>query len=83
MNKLLVTLLAAASMVTLGGAVYAAETNGTIKAIDAAKNTVTLQDGSVYVLPASVDPAMLKVGAAVTITFEPEGDKKMASKITQ
>ena len=83
MNKLLAASTAAALMVAISVAAYAAESSGTIKAIDATKKTVTLQDDAVYVLPASVDPATLKVGEAVMITFEQDGDKNMATKITK
>ncbi len=81
MNKLLAALTAAALMASVGAA-FAAESSGTIKAIDAAKKTVTLQDGMVYELPASVDPANLKVGQAVKITFETKDKKNLATMVT-
>ncbi len=80
MNKLLAAVTAAALMLSVGAA-YAAEANGTIKAIDAAKKTVTLEDGVVFALPASVDAAKLKVGEAVKITFETKDKKNMASSV--
>jgi Cu/Ag efflux protein CusF len=52
-----------------------------LKSIDTAKQTVTLDDGQVFEMPANVDPAMLKVGDAVTITYENQGDKKIVSQI--
>ena len=83
MNKLLAASTAAALMVAISAVAYAAESTGTIKAIDEAKKTVTLEDDAVYVLPASVDPATLKVGEAVMITFEQDGDKNVATQITK
>jgi len=80
MNKVLAALSAAALVVSFGVA-YAAESGGTIKSIDAAKKTVTLQDGMVYELPASVDATKLKVGEAVKITFETKDKKNMASEV--
>lgn len=80
MRKLLAAAMAAALMLTAGAA-YAAEASGTIKAIDAAKKTVTLQDGATYVLPTSVDASKLKVGEAVKITFETKNKKNIASTV--
>ena len=80
MNKVLAALSAAVLMVSVSAA-YAAESSGTIKSIDAAKKTVTLQDGMVFELPASVDAAKLKVGEAVKITFETKDKKNMASTV--
>ena len=80
MNKLIPTLSAVALMFSIGTA-YAAESSGTIKAIDAAKKTVTLEDGVVYELPASVDASKLKVGEAVKITFETKDKKNMATMV--
>ncbi|HEY5598510.1 MAG TPA: DUF1344 domain-containing protein [Kiloniellales bacterium] len=80
MNKLLVALSAAALLVSAGAA-YAAEASGTIKAIDAAKKTVTLQDGMVFMLPASVDVSKLKVGEAVKITYETKDQVNTASMV--
>jgi Cu/Ag efflux protein CusF len=48
---------------------YAADATDTIKAIDAAARTVTLNDGKVYAFPATVDISKIKVGDKVKITF--------------
>ena len=83
MNKLIVTLSAAALMLAMSAVAYAEEAQGMLKSIDTAKQTVTLDDGQVFEMPANVDPAMLKVGDAVTITYENQGDKKIVSQIAK
>ena len=83
MNKLVATLSAAVLMLSVSAAAYAEETVGMLKSIDAAKNTVTLEDGTVFEMPATVDPATLKVGDAVKITYEIQGDKKIVSDIAK
>jgi Protein of unknown function (DUF1344) len=80
MRKLMAAAMAAALMLSVGSA-FAADASGTIKAIDAAKKTVTLQDGAVYMLPASIDAAKLKVGEAVKITFETKDKLNMATMV--
>ena len=47
----------------------AADATDTIKAIDAAAHTITLNDGKVYAFPMSVDLSKMKVGDKVKITF--------------
>jgi len=83
MNKLLATLSAAVLMLSVSAAAYAEETQGMLKSIDAAKNTVTLEDGTVFEMPATVDPATLKIGDVVRITYENAGDKKIVSEIAK
>lgn len=82
MNKLMVAAGAAALLAASAVASYAAEANGKIASIDPVAGTVTLADGSSYVLPSAEDAASLQVGQEVTITFEEGGDGKlMASSI--
>ncbi len=83
MNKALVTLSAAVLMLSGIAAAYAEETQGMLQSIDAAKNTVTLEDGTVFEMPVTVDPASLKVGDAVKITYEIQGDKNIVSEIVK
>ena len=83
MNKLVATLSAAVLMLSVSAVAYAEETEGMLKSIDAAKHTVTLEDGTVFEMPATIDPATLKVGDAVKITYEIEGDKKIVSDIAK
>jgi Cu/Ag efflux protein CusF len=83
MTKLLATLSAAVLMLSMSTAAFAEETEGMLKSIDSAKHTVTLEDGTVFQMPANVDPATLKVGDAVRITYEIQGDKKIVSEIVK
>lgn len=54
----------------------AADTEGTIKAIDSDKMTITLDDGQTYKLPAEVDLSEISTGMDVVIAFRVEGDVK-------
>ena len=68
MKKLLTPIVAV--LVALGATfAFAADATDTIKAIDAAAHTVTLNDGKVYVFPATTDMSKVKVGDKVKITF--------------
>jgi Cu/Ag efflux protein CusF len=73
MRKLLVA-AAAASLLTIATAASADEMTGKIASIDAAAGTITLEDGSIVKLPATVDSASLKVGSDVKVTFDQKGD---------
>lgn len=70
---------------SFGGAAFAAgaDVSGTIKAIDAKALTVTLEDGTVYTLPAGFKLDAFKVGEKVTITAEKKGDKNEASAMVE
>jgi hypothetical protein len=61
-----VAALAAASWAT---AALADDATGTIKAINVVAMTVTLDDGKVYTLPASVDLKKVMVGDKVKVTY--------------
>ncbi len=68
---------AIAAAALLGGAsvALAADATGTIKSLDAAKDMVTLDNGSTYMAPKSVKLAAFKVGEKVMITYAKSGDK--------
>jgi hypothetical protein len=68
MKKTLIPAMAGIAMLAATVA-YAAEATGTIKAVDAASHTVTLEDNKVYTFPASVDLSQLKAGIKVKVTF--------------
>lgn len=70
MRKFLVATSAAAMLAASSLAALAAEATGVIASIDSSAGTVTLEDGSTYMLPTSVDTASLKVGEQVKITYE-------------
>ena len=58
-------------------------TDGTIKAINAKAETVTLDNKTVYYFPAKFDLSKVKVGDKVAITWTAKGKKDMASKIEE
>ena len=57
------------------------DTTGTIKAIDAKALSVTLQDGTVYMLPKSVKLDGFKVGEKVSLLWEMKGTIHEATEI--
>jgi hypothetical protein len=84
MRKVLITAAAAGLMSLASVAANAAELNGKIASIDAAAGTITLQDGKVIRLPASVDAASLQVGSDVKVTYDqeaPEGSPTEATMV--
>jgi hypothetical protein len=55
---------------------------GKVKAVDQAKKQVTLEDGTMFTIPATVQlPADLKPGATVAISYVEAGQLKTARKI--
>jgi Cu/Ag efflux protein CusF len=78
MHKLMVAAGAAVLLAASTIAAIAAEATGAITSIDTAANTVTLEDGKVYVLPTGFDAASIKVGDKVKVTFD-EADGKMTA----
>ena len=54
---------------------------GTIASIDVAANTITLDDGKMFGVPANVALNDLKVGQKVTIAFSEQGGKLTASDV--
>jgi Protein of unknown function (DUF1344) len=67
MNKILATLAATAALVS---AAFAGEVEGVVKTFDAATKTVTLEDGSAYVLAEGVAAEAIVAGAKVKVTFD-------------
>ena len=67
MNKIIATLAASAALLS---AAFAGEIEGVVKAFDATAKTVTLEDGTAYVLADGVAVDALVAGAKVKITFD-------------
>ncbi len=80
MRKYLMPVLAATAILGTTGA-FAAEVTGTIESKDAAKQTVTLDNGQVYHLPRNENLSELQVGDAVIVTFETTNGQHMATII--
>lgn len=82
MRKILLPAVAVAMMATAFGAYAAASPDtGVIKAIDAKAMTLTLEDGMIFKLPASVKVADLKVGEKVTVTYKVNGTANDAETV--
>ncbi|MFY9972164.1 MAG: DUF1344 domain-containing protein [Roseiarcus sp.] len=54
---------------------YAADASGTIKNLNATADTITLDNGSTYMAPKSVNLTNFKVGEKVTVSYTKSGDK--------
>jgi Protein of unknown function (DUF1344) len=67
MKKFVSLLIASAAMVATA---YAGELAGVVKTYDAATKTVTLEDGSAYVLADGVVADGIVAGAKVKVTFD-------------
>ena len=67
MKKFVAMLIASAAMVATA---YAGEVEGVVKAYDEATKTVTLEDGSAYVLAEGVAAEGLAAGAKVKVAFD-------------
>lgn len=80
MKKLIIPAVAA-TLVALVSSANAASATGTIKSIDATKDTVALSDGSVYSVPPSVKIAQFKVGQKVTVMYVKHNGKMEASGV--
>jgi hypothetical protein len=80
MKKFVALLIASAAMV---GTAYAGQIQGTVKAFDEATKTVTLEDGSAYVLAAGVMPTGIAAGAKVQVTFDDTSKAATAVTVVQ
>jgi hypothetical protein len=83
MRKFVLPLILVASLGASSLAMAAASSaQGTIKAIDAKALTLTLDNGTVYKLPASFKVADLKTGEKVKVTWQKMGTANDASAVT-
>jgi Protein of unknown function (DUF1344) len=67
MNKILASLAASAAFISMA---FAGEIEGVVKSFDEATKTITLEDGSAYVLAEGVAVDGLAAGAKVKVTFD-------------
>ncbi len=75
--------LVAASLAMTGAAYAAATTTvGTIKAIDMTAHSITLEDGTVYMLPSGFKDPGLKVGEKISIVWDMVGTAHDATAVT-
>jgi hypothetical protein len=80
MQKLMLSAVTAA-FVTAATVASAADMSGTIKSIDTAKDTITLDNGKVLSLPTSVKIASFKVGEKVKVTYTESHNKMDVSAV--
>jgi hypothetical protein len=83
MRKLLVPAAAAAILATSAIA-FAATQNvtGTVKSFDSKAMTLTLDNGTQYMLPKTFKDPGLKAGEKVTVAWDTKGGNKIAEKVT-
>ncbi len=83
MRKLLVPAAAAALLATSALTFAAAQhATGTVKAYDAKAQSLTLADGTTYMLPKTFKDPGLKAGEKVSINWEMKGSTKSADTVT-
>lgn len=74
--------IATVTILAASGAMATTTTNGTIKAMDMAKHSITLTDGTVYTLPLGFKVAGLKVGEKVAVIWDKKGAVNEATAVT-
>jgi Cu/Ag efflux protein CusF len=57
------------------------EVQGAVKSVDAAKKTVTLQDGTTLIVADEAKLKDLKPGAMIKASYQDQGGQKMATSI--
>jgi Cu/Ag efflux protein CusF len=72
---------ALAAVVATSSLALANQTVGTIKAFDAKAMKLTLQDGTIYSLPAGFKDPGLKAGERVQVTWEMQNGQYKASAV--
>ena len=80
MRTLLVSAAAAALLAT--SAFAAQHVTGTVKAYDAKAMTITLSDGSTYMLPKTFKDPGLKAGEKVDLSWNQTGKDKVVDTVT-
>ena len=80
MKKIIATLIATAALAT---AAFAGTVDGVVKSYDAATKTVTLEDGTSYVLAEGVAAGGLAAGAKVKVTFDDSTKAATAVEVSQ
>jgi hypothetical protein len=80
MNKFVALLIASSAMVATA---YAGQIQGTVKSFDQATKTVTLEDGSAYVLAEGVMADGITAGAKVQVTFDDTSKAATAVTVVQ
>jgi hypothetical protein len=79
--RIMLSALAAATILGAANLAYAADATGTIKSIDMSKHTVTLDNGSTYDVAKNVKSNGMRVGERVTLTYQQSGKAMDATAI--
>ena len=79
--RIMLSALAAATILGAANLAYAAEATGTIKSIDMSKHTVTLDNGSTYDVAKDVQVIGMRIGERVTLTYQQSGKAMDATAI--
>jgi hypothetical protein len=79
--RIMLSALAAATILGAANLAYAADATGTIKSIDMSKHTVTLDNGSTYDVAKNVKFNGMRVGERVTLTYQQSGKAMDATAI--
>jgi Cu/Ag efflux protein CusF len=74
--------LSVLSILGTAGAALAEEAMGKIQAVDPATRTLTLEDGSSFVLGDAVAIDSLQPGSDVTVSYEEKDGQKTATQVT-
>lgn len=86
MKRAMPLLLVVFVLLTFIGVAFAEEMSGEVTAVDAAKGTLTLKSGTVAAGFDCEEGSLIKdvkVGDQVTVQYKEEGNKKIATKVTQ
>lgn len=79
--RIMLSALAAATILGAANLAYAADATGTIKSIDMSKHTVTLDNGSTYDVAKNIKFNGMRVGERVTLTYQQSGKAMDATAI--
>lgn len=74
-------LISAAALLAAVTVANASEATGSIKTIDAAKATITLDSGKSYILAKTIKVGDLTVGEKVKVTYDVKAGKNQASAV--
>jgi Cu/Ag efflux protein CusF len=73
----------AVAMFAFAGAALAEEATGTVGSVDPAAGIIILEDGTTYTVAEGVSVEGLQPGDTVTVSFEVQGDKNMATDVAK
>lgn len=82
MRTLLIPAAAAVLLATSALGFAAQHTTGTVKSFNNKAMSLTLADGSVYMIPKTVKTPALKAGEKVDISWDSSGKNRMVDSVT-